>query len=321
MLGIFLSTSPLKKPWNMFDDVIAATGEPFAEYSIFPTMLVAQLARRDVTVILSGPTGMGCSGVISHASQVMRKLGMFRVRLAARLGGGALALATRRQYLIQRLISPTVGDWYRSMHRNLAPRRFRRLFPDLPVETAESQQFRYSGTDPDETAQWLRKTELERYLPKVLLKVDRGSIVPLAGSACALLDREVIEVASRVHWRSNVALDANLGKLTLRRSLKRHVTHQTLAKRGFTVPIDEWLRGPLRPIMEDLVLPRTELLGYEMNRPVLAEMYHQHCSEQTDFRNTLWAILCLVLWEQKYVTLQATAALRNAPRVLLSRRP
>ena len=223
-----------------------------------------------------------------------------------------MALALGRRHLIQSLISPTVGDWYHSMHRNLAPRRFRRLFPDLPIETSESQHFRYSGSDPDETSQWLRKTELERYLPKVLLKVDRGSMYHSLEVRVPLLDREVIDVASRVDWRSNVDLDQKVGKLTLRRSLKRHITHQTWAKRGFTVPIDEWLRGPLRPMMEDLVLKRTDLLGHEVNGSVLSEMYHQHCSERRDFRNTLWAILCLVLWEQKYVGLKVNAPLRSA---------
>ena len=300
-----------EKALDMFGDAIAATGEPFAEYSILPTMLVAQLARQDVTVILSGDGGDELFWGYARTLQVLRRLAMFRVPLAARLGGGALALALGRRYLTQGLISPTVGEWYRSMHRNLAPRRFRRLFPDLPIETPDSQHFRYTSSDPDETAQWLRKTELERYLPKVLLKVDRGSMYHSLEVRVPLLDREVLDVASRVDWRSNVDLDRRVGKLTLRRSLKRHVSHQTLQKRGFTVPIDEWLRGPLRPIMEDLVLKRTDLLGHEVNRSVMAEMYHQHCSEQTDFRNTLWAILCLVLWEQKYVSFQANALLRS----------
>jgi asparagine synthase (glutamine-hydrolysing) len=198
------------------------------------------------------------------------------------------------------------------MHGNLAPRRFRRLFPDLPVETPESQHFRYTGSNPDETAQWLRKTELERYLPKVLLKVDRGSMYHSLEVRVPLLDREVLDVASQVDWRSNVNLAQGIGKLTLRQSLKRHVSHQTLTKRGFTVPIDEWLRGPLRPIMEDLVLKRTDLLGHEVNRSVLAEMYRQHCNQETDFRNTLWAVLCLVLWEQKYMSFQVNAPLKSA---------
>jgi len=100
----------------------------------------------------------------------------------------------------------------------------------------------------------------------ILLKVDRASMYHSLEVRVPLLDKEVIEVATRVDWRSCLDLERTIGKLPLRYALARHVQHQTLTKRGFAVPMGSWLRGPLRPIFEDVVLEKRELLGLRSTR-------------------------------------------------------
>jgi len=78
----------------------------------------------------------------------------------------------------------------------------------------------------------------------ILLKVDRASMYHSLEVRVPLLDKEVIEVATRVQWRSCLDMERTIGKLPLRYALARHVRHQTLDKRGFTVPMGAWLRGP-----------------------------------------------------------------------------
>jgi asparagine synthase (glutamine-hydrolysing) len=115
-----------------------------------------------------------------------------------------------------------------------------------------------------------------------------------------LLDKEVIDIATRIDWRSCLDVGRRIGKLPLRSSLGRHVRRQTWNKRGFTVCIDSWFRGALRSVFEDTVLSREEILGFPMNKKALFEMFNWHLSEQANYGWGLWTLLSVVLWEKKH---------------------
>ena len=131
----------------------------------------------------------------------------------------------------------------------------------------------------------------------VLLKVDRASMHHSVEVRVPLLDREVVEVATRVDWRSCLDLQHGVGKLPLRVSLSTHVDHQTLAKRGFSIPMGEWLRGPLRPVFEEVFRTRHSLAGLPIDGRALGEFVHQHVSGRCDWGCALWILLSLALWE------------------------
>ncbi len=114
------------------------------------------------------------------------------------------------------------------------------------------------------------------------------------------MDREVIDVAMRVAWDSCLDLDSGIGKLPLRHALARHSRHQTRAKRGFAVPMGAWLRGRLRPVFEEAVLARDDLLGMPVERAALKEMFDQHLSGMADYGWGLWIVLSLALWEERH---------------------
>jgi asparagine synthase (glutamine-hydrolysing) len=160
--------------------------------------------------------------------------------------------------------------------------------------------FSYNGWHPDQTAQWLRWNEWVGHLSMVLLKVDRASMHHSLEVRVPLLDKEVIEVATQVDWRSCLHIEEGLGKLPLRYALAQHTSHQTQKKMGFAVPMDEWLRTSLRPIFEEVVLSRRELLGVEINRDALQNLFAEHLSGQFDHSWGLWILLSLVLWHEKH---------------------
>jgi asparagine synthase (glutamine-hydrolysing) len=285
----------------MFDDVIAACGEPFADYSIFPTMLVSRLARQEVKVMLSGDGGDELFwGYAGRFGSVLQKAADFKHPQWWRSArwGAKKWLGLGNGYYNLRI--PTLGDWYRAKHTRLQEGWLQAIFPDLPGWPVDFPLFDYQGWEPDQAAQWLRQNEFVGHLTMVLLKVDRASMYHSLEVRVPLLDREVIDVATRVDWRSCLDLSTSAGKLPLRHSLARHVQHQTHAKRGFSVPMGDWLRGPLRPLFEDAVLGRSDLLGYPINRAALTKMFQTHLNGQTDHAWGLWVLLSLALWEAKY---------------------
>lgn len=134
----------------------------------------------------------------------------------------------------------------------------------------------------------------------VLLKVDRASMYNSLEVRVPLLDREVIAVATRVDWRSCLDLRTVTGKLPLRRSLARHVAHQTTAKRGFEVPMTDWLRGPLGELFRDVAVPRQELLGMPIERSAVERLLGDHQAGRADNSRSLWTLLSLVLWSERH---------------------
>ncbi len=128
-----------------------------------------------------------------------------------------------------------------------------------------------------------------------------------------LLDKEVVDVAARVDWRSCLDVQRRLGKLPLRHSLARHVRHQTWTKRGFTVPMDVWLKGPLRPVFEEAVIEREEILGLPLNKAAVRAMFDRHLSGQVNYDWVLWMLLSLALWEQRHFTARRLSSTLTQP--------
>jgi asparagine synthase (glutamine-hydrolysing) len=284
---------------EMLGDVVESCGEPFADYSVFPTMLIARMARRHVKVILSGDGGdelfWGYPGrfvsALKHAHNFTYPYwlrfclwGMGRL-----LGDGKPDLRYRN-----------LGDYYRVKHTRIYESDLRSIFPEVPEWPANYNLFRYSGSETDRTAQWLRWNEFVGHLTMVLLKVDRASMHHSLEVRVPFLDREVIDIASRVDWRSCLDLKDKLGKIPLRQSLSRHARFQVRAKRGFEAPMNAWLRGPLKDTFDGAVITRKEVLGLPLNQKKIGAMFQQHVESRANRGRSLWTLLSLALWEKKH---------------------
>ena len=284
---------------DILGDVVDSCGEPFADYSVFPTMLIARMARRHVKVILSGDGGDELFwGYPSRFVSVLRRARQFSYPYWFRFGlwGMGRFVGAGKPDLRYR----NIGDYYRVKHTRIYEQDLRSVFPEVPEWPANYNLFRYSGTEVDRTAQWLRWNEFVGHLTMVLLKVDRASMYHSLEVRVPLLDREVIDVASRVDWRSCMDLKQKVGKFPLRQSLSRHVHFQARAKRGFEAPMNAWLRGPLKNTFHDAVMTRKEILGMPLNQKKIGGMFQQHVEKRADQTRSLWTLLSLALWEKKH---------------------
>lgn len=278
-----------------------ACGEPFADYSILPTLLICERAREDVKVLLSGDGGdelfWGYAGrfarLLRHCEDFRHPYWFRSLRWAAKkylsLGGGYPNLRFR-----------SLGHWYQTLHTRLPPAWLRRLSPELPPWPEAYDVYRFDGWDRDATADWLRWNELVDNLPRVLLKVDRASMYSSLEVRVPLLARDLVATATRLRWTDCLDIERALGKLPLRAALARRVRHQTTAKRGFAVPMDSWLRGPLRTLFEDVVLPRDELLGLPIDRTAVRGFFRDHLQGVTSQGWGLWILLSAALWQERH---------------------
>lgn len=285
----------------LLPEVVAASSEPFGDYSIFPTMLVSRLASRDFKVMLSGDGGDELFwGYPQRSAELIRFSSVFRIPYALRWLKSRLP-RYRGEGVAASLKTPTVGAWYERRHTRLRGNWLTHVFPDLPDPPSDFDGFDYRGHAETETAEWLRWNEFSYHLTMVLLKVDRASMHYSQEVRVPLLDRDVIEVASQIDWRSCLDLTTSIGKLPLRHALARHVKFQTRTKKGFEAPMADWLRGPLRDRFEQLVIEPAGLLGQAIDQTAIRSLFDEHISGQRDHARGLWPLLSLAMWRDHHL--------------------
>ncbi len=286
---------------GLLDDVVSSCGEPFADYSIFPTLVISKIARQKVKVMLSGDGGDELFwGYYGRFASVLEMARYFKEPYLLRRGRWALKRLSNAGDVNRNVCWPTIGDWYKAKHSRIPQGWLNKIFPDLPSYPKDFNLFDYYGWQLDKTAQWMRWSEFIGHLTMVLLKVDRASMYHSLEVRVPYLDKEVIDTAIKIDWKSCLDLNNRVGKIPLRKLLSKYTQYQTQSKRGFTVPIDEWLRGPLKQIFKDNIFSRGELLGLKINKKMIASFFDQHFDRKADYGWGLWVLLSLALWQNKY---------------------
>lgn len=230
--------------------------EPFADTSIIPTCLVSQLARRNVTVALSGDGGdegfLGY-GRYSFAPAALRRYGWLGRQRVSR----AISPMERMADGLDRL-SPRMARRFRAATSLARSSADADSFYDWSVAARNGDHClrpelrRGAGSSPKSrdapSLQELNRRDINQYLPDdILYKVDRASMAVSLEAREPLLDHRLVEYG----WKlpAHRKIDKNgVGKLPLRAVLSRHLPGEVLEgpKRGFGAPVGEWLRGPLR---------------------------------------------------------------------------
>ncbi len=294
--------------------------EPFADSSQVPTFAVAQLARQHVTVTLSGDGGDELFGGYDRYF-LGRRLQRWRrvVPESLRVGIAKLIAAVpprkwdhvlgvlRMDPLRARSIS---GDRLHKLAGILGARSDRAIYRDLMSHWVDAEQVALNGEEPgtvlsdarrwpqvDGLLSWMMYVDLVGYLPDdILVKVDRASMGVSLESRAPYLDHTIVEHAWRLPLTAKV--NGRFGKRILRRLLARYVPPSLFErpKMGFGVPLDSWLRGPLRDWAEDLLdESRLRREGYVAPEPIRRK-WHDHQRGNRNWQYHLWDVLMFEAW-------------------------
>ncbi len=290
--------------------------EPFSDPSQIPTYLVSRLARQSVTVSLSGDGGDELFGGYNRyfiAPRIWNWIGWLPLaaRKAMSRGITAIPASTWGDWLARTTSFPNPADKadkladlirapeFSSIYRGLISRWDRPADIALnsvePVTPATDSSSRARVGNFAEQMMYL---DLVSYLPDdVLCKVDRASMgVSLEGRVPFLDDHEVVEFAWRLPLKMKIRNGS--GKWILRQVLYRHVPRKMFErpKMGFGVPLDAWLRGPLREWCETL-LDENHLRqqGYLCPEPI-RQKWSEHVSGARNWQYLLWDVLMFEAW-------------------------
>ncbi len=286
--------------------------EPFADSSQLPTHLVMQVARKHVKVALSGDAGDEFFGgynrymflpkvwsALGNWPKPLRDSGLAIAGLAPEFLGKALGASHLGQKIgkVRRIFrgpAGSVDDLYVTLVGEWEDPAGMVVGGHMPPNLLDDRERWPRVHDP--VARMMALDGLT-YLPDdILTKVDRASMAVSLETRAPFLDRDVMEFAWRLPMHMKVR--DGKGKWILRQLLDRYVPRALIErpKHGFGIPLDEWLRGPLREWAGDLLAEtRLESEGF-LNPDRVQWTWRAHLSGEGDYGYRLWSILMFQAW-------------------------
>ncbi|MCP5428890.1 MAG: amidotransferase 1, exosortase A system-associated [Chromatiaceae bacterium] len=282
--------------------------EPFADSSAMPTYRVCELARKNVTVVLSGDGGdenfAGYRRYAEHLNDLSAKARMPAVlrRLLGAVGGMypdtplLPGILRRRQGLISigqdavASFCDTNAVMKRDMRMALYSEGFRRTLQGYEaVEVLRAHAAAAPTDDPLSLVQYL---DLKTYLPgDILTKVDRASMAHSIEVRVPLLDHKLVEWASSLP--TGFKRRGDEGKYILKKAMEPLLPEDILyrPKRGFAVPLAQWFRGPLRDRLRNALTSDALMDTGVFDRGRLNRLFAEHDRGARDLSSPLWSVL------------------------------
>jgi asparagine synthase (glutamine-hydrolysing) len=284
---------------RLLPELATAYDEPFADSSAIPTMAVSRLARLNVTVALSGDGGDELFGGYTRYQipRMCRVASATPVTVARTLqilsppgvlGRGARAFSDLAA-------TGSTGQVYREFVSIWKTRELRSLMPETAGSTSFNGAFAARGGPVERMMRCDARTYL---IDDILQKVDRASMSVGLEARNPLLDPDVVEAA----MRSTALAEAAPGlKPLLRGALELRLPRHLLdrPKKGFGVPVGEWMRQALRPMVEDLVLGRNDA---EYDVATAHRLCCEHLSGARDATPQLWSLLVYEIWRERWLS-------------------
>lgn len=315
----YLYENPQKQIEGMLPAIIQSFDEPFADSSVIPNYMISEAARKYVTVALSGTGG----------DELFAGYERYRGALAAeRYRRIPKAI---RQGMLDRLIRrlpeiPATGLWVDRLKRFVEgadlplPHRYQRylaayselekteLFIEDVLQTLRrsrdySTQIAMERVEPcADPLNWMLLADMETYLPDdELRKTDRLGMWHSLEVRVPFLDHKVVEFAATIpakyklkRWEKKHILIKALEGIIPQSILKRR-------KQGFSIPLSQWLRGPLRELMR-ATLSETALSDIGLFQPsAVLRLVDEHERQVRNHETKLWSLMTFSMWHRLYM--------------------
>jgi len=297
--------------------------EPFADSSQIPTFLISRFARQHVGVALSGDGGDELFGGYNRyrlAPQAWQVLRWIPRPVRSGLANWCLQISPHTWddffFRTERLIPAPmrISRWGEKIHKGaeaLACPNFEKLYHNLVSCWDRPEQLVDGHFDKEgffsrvlgqmsagNVTQQMMATDSVTYLPDdILTKVDRASMAVSLEVRAPFLDHRVVEFIWRLPLSWKIRPSGT--KVILRKILAEYVPHTLTEgpKMGFSVPLDDWLRGPLRAWAEELLQPSRLVADGLLNPEPIRQRWGEHLSGRRNWAHSLWAVLMFQAWK------------------------
>jgi asparagine synthase (glutamine-hydrolysing) len=304
---------------SILDDLVHYFDEPFADSSAIPTLWVSRLARQHVKVVISGDGGDEAFGGYARYAHDLGEATLRR-RLPGWLRGPLLGVAAklwpkadwlprclRAKTLLTNLALDAPAAYANTLTLCRNPWRRQLLSGDLNRQLNGYRPERrigerYAQAPADDPLAGMIAADVGVILPDdFLVKVDRASMACGLEVRPPLVDHELLELAARIPSALKVHGGETkwIFKQVYRDRLPAGFTMRP--KQGFEIPIDRWLRGPLRDVFESTVLAPGGRVADWIDQSTVRRLYQRHLAGVGRHGSELWSLLVLARWGERWM--------------------
>lgn len=295
---------------QLLPDVVRYCGEPFADKSALPTMLVCELTRRHVKVALSGDGGdeafagypkYRLKAWQHHSSAWFSSAFKERWTLASMRGQGWLGSKAMRN--LRRRALPETHSLFSSeffsgrIYQRISTAALRMQSDDF-LDSLVARFWRGTMEPLERMLHWDNTQPLPDSL---LVKLDIASMSRSLEVRSPFLDQELVELCASLPaaWK----VDDNQGKLMLRDLVATDLPPEVLRarKRGFSVPLGQWWRNEARQQIREGLLPLHPALRPFLNESIAAELLEEHQAGRANHAQRLWNLWVLNEWARMFL--------------------
>lgn len=305
------------KPEDLFALIEANTkaySEPFNDFSSLPTLMVSSMAKEHVTVCLSGDGGDELlygydrnSKYLSFVKEINKfgkigRLSMLYSVLKSRFGN--------RKLPKKLLTFKSLEEYYISENSIHLGKHLADYLIDEDVYLPKTLEKYFSEIEEDITTlkdkmDVARKIDVELHLPRILLKVDRASMYHSLEVRVPILGKEMLDISQKYSFSECIVnIDgAEHGKYPLKKLLSTVSDSKMpfMQKKGFTIPLQEWLEGPLKKDIYDTLLNMPDELGIHLKKEKIEHLLTGFYTKKNVNQWQIWGLFTLVKWHQYHI--------------------
>jgi len=290
-------------------------GEPYADSSAVPTYYVSQATRRHVTVALNGDGGDEVFGGYDRyrAMRLTQSTPSIMRRLAARTShilpgsNDFRSRGARIKRLLQAAALPAPARYFRWQSAAFSLEQKQALYSDefrsaVGFPQTHDLELCLEAHRQLDIVDACLLTDTMTYLPDdLLVKVDITSMANSLEARSPFLDHHLMEWAAQLP--PTLKFCGKTGKYILRQALSGLVPQENMQrpKMGFSVPVGQWFRQDLKPLLFDTILSQRALSRQYFNPVEVRRLVEQHLHGQGDHSSRLWSLLMLELWHQEFI--------------------
>ncbi|NIS75878.1 MAG: asparagine synthase (glutamine-hydrolyzing) [Deltaproteobacteria bacterium] len=303
---------------DLFDHLIYFLDDPIGDFSIFPTFLVSRLARKHVTVALSGDGGDELfGGYETYMADIMAKKyqmvpSYLRLNLIEPCVRSLRPRASKKGFVnkLKRFVEGlenAEGLSHARWRLFIGEAKRKALFTDeaysaLQIEPSAHifDLFRRAGKrNPLNRSLYV---DLKSYLTdNILVKVDRMSMAVSLEARVPYLDKELVELAFRMP--DHLKVTTRQTKILLKKVAARYIPSECVyrPKEGFSIPVKNWLGNQMRPLMEDLL--DSGNIGKEgiFNPSAVEQLKKEHLAGVANHSHVLWSLMVFQAWRKRWL--------------------